>query len=504
VAAGLAAAAMEVAVDVLTQQPSPQPVSATRSAMRGLDREHAFRPLRVEGRLPADLRGTLYRNGPAVFDSGRDPHWFDGNGAVVALRLDGEGAAGAVRVVHSPSADRDAGRRDTRYGAFRQRMSVPERARALFGENPVRNVANINVLPWQGRLFALYETTPPVEIDPQTLASLGETDLGGVIRGGWNAHPHRVPERATTYQMGLRVGPRPALDIYALPDRGAPSLLSSLPLPGVSEVHDLFVTRNHIVLVLPPLWGSPMAMLWRGSFVESLEWDAAGATQVVVVPIDEPERIIRIETEPFFFWHGVNAFEAEDGTRIVLDLVRYPDFAGVLEWLDRVPSGLDGAAHPGRLWRGEIDLAARSAHWRQLWDRSCEFPRIHPELQGRRHRFAWMAAHSSEDAARTWWDRLVRFDFETGEVIEIDAGPDRAVGEPIPVPKGSGEDAVWVLAMVTDFAAGATHLGIWDGTAPTDPVARLWFDQQLPPSLHGAWVQDPVHLTTDQGRPPLV
>ena len=40
--------------------------------------------LRVEGRLPAGLRGTLYRNGPGLLarKGQRYRHWFDGDGLI--------------------------------------------------------------------------------------------------------------------------------------------------------------------------------------------------------------------------------------------------------------------------------------------------------------------------------------------------------------------------------------------------------------------------------------
>lgn len=52
-------------------------------------------PAIVEGQLPAELDGVLYRNGPAWFDRGqvRYTHWFDGDGLVQAWHI----ANGAVR-----------------------------------------------------------------------------------------------------------------------------------------------------------------------------------------------------------------------------------------------------------------------------------------------------------------------------------------------------------------------------------------------------------------------
>src|SRR5262249_39774148 len=141
---------------------------------------------------------------------------------------------------HTPTLDADVAASTPRYGGFRQPFSRLQSLRALFGAPLIRNLANINVMPWQDRLFALHEVALPVELDPATLANRGETNLGGVIHGAWNAHPHRVASRAVTYQFGMRVGRQVWLDVYALPDSGAPCRLTSIALPGVMEVHDFF------------------------------------------------------------------------------------------------------------------------------------------------------------------------------------------------------------------------------------------------------------------------
>ena len=88
--------------------------AAWAGAFRDLPRERGFEPLRVEGTIPGELRGTLVRCGPALMSSfGRSyRHLFDGDGAVTAVRLDNRGAHGAVRIVDTPGlvAERHAGR----------------------------------------------------------------------------------------------------------------------------------------------------------------------------------------------------------------------------------------------------------------------------------------------------------------------------------------------------------------------------------------------------------
>jgi all-trans-8'-apo-beta-carotenal 15,15'-oxygenase len=51
----------------------------------------------LAGAIPAGLAGTLYRNGPGRLERAgkRVGHWFDGDGAILAVKF-GDGAASGV------------------------------------------------------------------------------------------------------------------------------------------------------------------------------------------------------------------------------------------------------------------------------------------------------------------------------------------------------------------------------------------------------------------------
>lgn len=443
-----------------------------------LGREHGWEPLRVEGTVPADLRGTLYRNGPAVF--GPDTaHWFDGPGALTAVRLDAGRAESAARLAGAPTAPRE--------GAYARPASILNRVRTLFGGGGYANLANINVLSWQQHLFALFEGAPATEVDPETLARIGPCDFGGAMPTS-QAHAHRVPSLATTFSIGLRTGRKSFVDVYALPDVGPVRRLASIEVPGLGEIHDFFVTERAVVLVLPPLWGSVVDLMWTGSFERSLRWQPEQGTEVVVIPLADPEHPTRFRTEPFFWYHGANAWDEADGT-IGIEWIRYPDF-GVSRWLDDLHRGTVDRGPGAELWRGRIDPRAGRLDAERVFDGTVEFPWVADARVGRRHRFTWMAAHGTAARSAGWFDRIVRRDTETGDVRSIDPGPGRAVGEPILVSRGTDEQDGWVLSMIRE--ADAAHLGIWNARTPEDgPVARLWFDGPQPHSLHGAWVPRP-------------
>lgn len=55
----------------------------------------------LSGCLPSNFRGTLYRNGPARLERGgrQVGHWFDGDGAVLAVHFTKTGAEATYRYI---------------------------------------------------------------------------------------------------------------------------------------------------------------------------------------------------------------------------------------------------------------------------------------------------------------------------------------------------------------------------------------------------------------------
>src|SRR5437870_8621620 len=123
--------------------------------------------LRVEGRLPAELGGTLYRIGPSRHDvyGERYRHWFDGDGMVHALRLGGGQAHYRNRFVATKKkADEDAAGARL-YSAF----GTPATGRGLTRMRrsaPPKSAANTNVVFHHGKLLALWEGGRPWRLDP--------------------------------------------------------------------------------------------------------------------------------------------------------------------------------------------------------------------------------------------------------------------------------------------------------------------------------------------------
>lgn len=459
-----------------------QPRADWRNAFRDLQQEHGFRPLEVQGTLPAELRGTLYRNGPALFSTFGEPygHWFDGDGAVSAVRIDAGGASGAVRLVQSEGLleERRAGRR--LFGSYG--TVVPGALARLRGR--YKNAANTSVFAWNGALYALFENGKPTEIDPDDLQTLGTTDFGGAIPGCFSAHPHRVPQRRAFYNFGVRVGRQNLLDLFELPDGGAARRIATLPLPAATMIHDFIATDGHLIFFLSPLQLQVFRMLMgKGSFGENLAWRPEVGTEVVVVPLADPESPIRFHADPFFQFHFSNAFER--GGELVVDLVRYADFS-INDWLAGLPRGEALAHTPPAFCRAVIDPQRRRLDVEPIFEGRCEFPRVAPSVVASDYRFAWLNVHEGEDLGL--FDSLARLDVGSGELRTLSLGEGCYPSEPVFVPRpgATSEEDGWVLTMVYDAKVDRSHLAIVEGTS-LEVVARAFFDHALPPTFHGGF-----------------
>jgi all-trans-8'-apo-beta-carotenal 15,15'-oxygenase len=477
----------------LNRELTPMPSLGWMGSLRDLPREHGFEPLRVEGALPGELSGTLYRAGPAIFSSFGKPygHWFDGDGAVTAVRFANGRALGAAKLVQSDGLvkERLAGRQ--LYGGYGTTVPGLKRFLPLSPKSKLKNPANTSILVWGERVFALYEGDLPTEIAPSDLATLGEQDLGMVVES-FSAHPHWAPSRRAIYNFGLRYGRKTMLDIYELADSGRCRKLAEVPLARTTMIHDFVATEKRLVFFAPPLRFNPLRLLFGLDTLHSaMRWRPEQGADVVVVPIDDPQRVTRFTMDAFFQWHFLNAYER--GSEIVVDVVRYPDFDSN-NWLGENIQPHPSAYVAGELWRVTLEPGTRRATSEPRWAHPCEFPRVAPGVDATRHTIGWVAANAA--AAGKFVDRLpdavAKVEVETGRgSLWLSGGG--VVSEPVLVPRpgagaGRAEDDGWVLALVYDPTSDASNVTVLDARdLSAGPLARAWFDHHVPGTYHGAF-----------------
>ncbi len=444
---------------------------------------HGWTPARVEGQLPAELQATVLRVGPGLMErfGRRLAHSFEADGAMIGVRLPGDGTAqGAVRLVEGPGYKREQAAGRPLFGS-----AAPWWRRFLNGlQQRTKATGNTAVLHWQGRTFALMEGARPLEIDVDELRAGELVDFGGVLGPAFTAHPHRVESLSTTFAFGMRYGPRPALDLYALPDRGAARSLGHVPLPWNAMVHDFAVTDRHLVfIVCPSKVRIGRAMLAPRDMASLFEWDPSAGAQLLVVPLDAIDEPVRTSIDARFVFHFANA--QERGNELLVDFVQHPD--------DSVIKALSGEGNsrtkPPRLQRLVLDPKSGRVHSDQsLWDLQCEFPVLPAGRVGHRYETLWL---------QTGDQSIARFEPETGALDTWQPGPGYSPSEPlfVPRPNADRDDQGWLVSLVLDGWRGESFFGVFDADHPsTGPIARVWMGQPLPTTFHGTVIPNHVGM----------
>ncbi|MBD1909118.1 carotenoid oxygenase family protein [Leptolyngbya sp. FACHB-8] len=448
----------------------------------------------VEGEIPAELNGTLFRNGPGLLDVNgrRITHPFDGDGMICAIAFSQGRAHFRNRFVRTEEycAEQKAGRMLYR-GVFGTRKPGGWLANTF--DLHKKNVANTNVIYWGRKLMALWEASHPYHIDPHTLETLGIETLNGALHKGspFAAHPmidpgdeHREPRLVT---FSVKPGPLTTITVYELNLDGNVVEKHDHRIPGFAFIHDFAITPNYCLFFQNPVTFNPIPYVFglRGA-AECITFHGDRPTKIWVIPRHESKPVHTLEADPCFVFHHANAFE--QGDRIIVDSVCYEDFPKVDHNLNYQETDFDNM-QPGQLWRFDLNLKSKTAKRDLLVSRSCEFPFIHPALIGQRHRWVFLAAaHEAEGNAPQ--QALLKVNVETGEQEVWSAAPKGFTGEPVFVPKPNSlqEDEGWVLDLVYDAAHHRTDVVILDGQhIEQGPIARLHLKHHILYGLHGCF-----------------
>lgn len=456
------------------------------AAFRGLDADVEAPALRIEGRIPRGLRGTLFRNGPAMLErsGARYGHLFDGDGMVQAFRIDASGVSHRGRFVRTAKFALES-----EHGRFILPGFGTPRGKDGFAANgrpDASNVANTNVVPHAGRLLALWEGGSAYELDPATLATRGPVSWREDLRSvPFSAHPKVEPD-ATMWNMGAAPN---ALVLYRIDAGGSLAQAHVVPVPGLLMNHDFAVSERHLVFVLPATRFDPEKLRSGMSFVDSLSFPADAAMRVLVVEKADLARQRWYELPPGFVFHFGNAWD--DGGTLRFDYVHHADASILQEALGGMMRG-DPAAfrdRPARSTHVAIDLA-RGTVRTDAWKDTVEFPRVDARRVGRRNRDVWHAASGATGVGTLHLDAIVRYDLEGGARDLFRYGPGTVVEEHIhvPDPASTREGTGWLVGCAFDVATQRTSLNIFEATRlAAGPLARAWLPYGLPLGFHGNW-----------------
>jgi len=453
--------------------------------------------LEVIGRIPPEMHGSFYRVGPDPQYPPRagDDIFFNGDGLVSLFRFVDGRVEYRSRYVRTDKfvAERQAGR--ALFGAYRNPFTDDESVRGM-----IRGTANTGVWLHNGQLWALKEDSPPVLMDPDTLATHGYHFFDGQLKSKtFTAHPHFDAATGDMHAIGFAAKGEATPDIayYRIDKHGQIVQEEWLVAPYAGMVHDFAVTEDYIVFPIVPITSN---VEWLKQRRPHYHWDPAKDVFMGVLPRKGTAKDIRwFSGHNRYSTHIFNGWN--EGGKIFIDtpvakgnpFPFFPDITGA-------PFNLDASAPHISRWIIDMDAPGDGFEEIKLDDQICEFSRIDDRFQTRKHRYGYV---STLDIFKPWtttlapekplmmFNSMSRFDFEENKLERWWIGEASTLEEVQFVPRSehAAEGEGWLIALCQRHAEQRSDLVILDAmNLAAGPVATVRLPVRLRNGLHGSWV----------------
>ena len=460
-----------------------------------LHEEHSYEA-RIKGNIPPEVRGTLYRNGPGLFDRGgkRKRNLLDGDGMVQSFRFHDNGVHYRNRFVATEKyVDEE------KAGRFIYPSWSTQAPGGMWNNIPggsdLKPQAGITVFPWQGRLYAFDECAHPYELDPDTLETTGLSYLGlPKDLTIYAAHAKFDPRTGEWLHFGIAYGPKPKLHITVFNPDGRLKVHRTVPMPRNIYMHDWAVSGRYLIFVIHPVeiavWGF---LFGQRSLAESLRWKPDQGNLIMVLERDGTAPPVTLESPACYMWHSFNAHERRG--RIEVDFIGYdnPDhFVGSDPVVTAVMTGRGGShGYPGKVRRYLIDPAARTMREETICSDNFEWPRVNEMHRGYGYRYGYMVKTRPQEF---FWTYVCRIDMKTGRTENYDFGAGSYCSEPVFVPLPGydyipdGPEPGYLMTEVYDSSTRKSYLALLRADqVAAGPVAIVHLNHHVPFSYHGWW-----------------
>ena len=457
---------------------------------RGTATDLSCEALSIEGKLPADLRGRFYRNGPANFERGNEryQHWFDGDGMVQQFTFTGSAVAHRGRLVRTSKfkAEQAAGK-----------FLVPAFGTGIKPEIRVTgpdsmNTANTNAIEHAGRVLAMWEGGSAYDMNPATLDTRGPvTWQDGWAQMPFSAHPKLDPQ-GNLWNFGSAGD---AFFTYQIDARGKLIKAQTAKLPidrktagGMS--HDMAITERYIIVPIPPVT-LHFDLMAQGKFgADVMRVHKSEALRIWVAPKDDISKALLFELPHEMVFHVGNAYERTgvNGTEIVMNYVGSTDDNFLAGAAVEIMRGVHAPGGSARMRTVTLNLATGKARVSTYEELSEEFPRLDPRFIGANARYVVTPASWRASATDANFHGIQVRDVDSGKATRFDYGDQFTVEEHIVIarPGSTRELDGWIMGSAFDIKSQRTCVSVFDAANVNNgPIARAWLPYWLPLGFHG-------------------
>ncbi len=441
--------------------------------------------LEVIGKVPEDLNGAYFRNGPnRKFAAEGRYHWYDGDGMIHAAYFE----KGKVRYKN----------RWIQTSPFKEEVNaghalwqgLQEAPRADRPDMPLKNTSNTDVVFHNGKLLTMwYLAGGMYHVDPFTLETLGTASFEGAPDLHASAHS-KVDER-TGDLLFFDYGKTAPYMHYGVIGRDG-KLKHKIPveLPGPRLPHDMAVTENFTVLHDFPLFYDQDAL---AAGRHKLKFHAQMPSRFAVVPrYGKPEEIKWFEAKPNYMLHVANAWEEGDEIVMIGTPFRIPrDLAGNIE-AEKFAKMWSIMYRDFLYYEWRFNLSTGKTTERIVDDVFCsEFPMINSSYMGFKTRYSYNITMVRESYKQPRFAGLIKYDLQKGVAQAWSEGRDFFYSEApfAPADNPQSEDHGYLVSFVWNAREKRSELQVFDArNFGGGPMAQIILPHKVPPGFHATWV----------------
>ncbi len=450
----------------------------------------------VEGTLPAEFEGYWYRSipDPQYPPMMGDDTYLSGDGMVSQFHFTGGHVDFKMRYVQTERWKNERAARRSLHGLYRNPYTDDP---SVQGKS--RGAANTTPIVHAGRLFALKEDSRAWELDPVTLATVGEWSYGGRLRTPtMTAHPRPDLDTGELYFFGYEAGGLASRDVaYCVADKNGELVREEwFEAPFCALMHDFAVTKEHVVFPLFPITASLDRMKAGGPH---WAWDGTRETYMGVMPRDGRVSQMRwFRGPPCSAFHFLNAFS--EGNKIYADfsVSDVPAFPFIREagGLNIRPDQIDAS-----IVRWTFDLGKPGdAIERDVLGPGGDLPRLADKDVMRPYDIAYYCRYEPtagppilSGPVGAGFNAVSRLEVGRGRYTTLTIDPQSTVQEPIHVPSSQPGHEGYLAFVVDRHAENLAEVFVVEaGHLEKGPIARIKLPMRLRSGVHGSWVPSAV------------
>lgn len=414
---------------------------------RTVNSDYIEEKLRIEGKIPNFINGSIYRNGFGKFEGHnfKFNHLFDSLSLILKFEIVQGNVYFQSRLLNSKYYN-DSLQEIPLYrtlGGTNPNMNFKEKVEAKM--HFMHDNLNANIIMMKDKLLAISDLAGDIVIDKENLKYQGKYTFKNDFKNDeksnfiTSAHPEKWSfdrNIIINYEADLEkmVYKFYYIDLSDGTDFIEKKYFVDIPTTRFSYIHSFSLTKRYIVFIEYPFYWDIESIIDSVVILPSLKWDSKAKTKIHIINLDysRPD-IITIETEPFFSFHHINAFDFynnvsdnkyanpdadSDCTNIFLELITYPD-AKIFEsfYMNKLLNitNSDSLIKGGNYSKIIINIDNRhkisyfKMFTNNINNETIEMPTVNPNYKGNFYKYFYAFTESA---------KLIKVDIISGNVLE--------------------------------------------------------------------------------------